>query len=342
MHFSAQEIERLTPWPKLVPSLDQALRESRVSAPQRHHHSLQSAAQLPATLLLMPAWQEGAYLGVKMVTVFPDNHQLKLPSLTSTYQLFCCATGRFLASFDGNTITTRRTAAASALASQYISRPDVKTMLLIGAGSVGSQLVWAHSSVRDIEQIFIFDQFDGAASQLAERLREKGVSAKRISRDALSAVAQSVDLISCATLAKAPVLSGDWVRPGTHVDLVGSFTPDMREADDVLMAKAKIVVDFRAQALAETGELIQPIASGVITPESVIADLPQLCADEGNVRGEFCDLGNHITVFKAVGDAREDLATAVLVYESALAEKEHASSQKHEVEQKRVEAHESQ
>jgi ornithine cyclodeaminase len=188
-------------------------------------------------------------------------------------------------------------------------------MLLVGAGRVGWELVPAHCSVRPIETIWVHDQFEPAAENLVTHLLAHGYKAQVCPDTTLADVAGKVDLISCATLAESSVILGNWVRPGTHIDLVGSFTPTMREVDDCLMQQAEIYVDFREQALAESGELILPISTGAISTKDIVADLPQLCRGEVLLPLENDYQAKRITVFKAVGDAREDLATAILLHQ---------------------------
>lgn len=322
MHISTQTIAQALPWPRLIQTLHSAMTDDQIQTPSRHHHTLNKPGAADATLLLMPAWKTDAYLGIKHVNIFAQNYQQGLPALTSTYHLYCGKTGQNLATLDGNEITVRRTAAASALASQYLSREDTRSMLLIGAGKVGRQLIRAHTSVRPIDTVWIWDRSPTAANALAQACQQNGISAHVCSEFQLPQIAGSVDLVSCATLATEPVIRGDWIQSGTHIDLVGSFTPQMREADNGLIQKAEVYVDFRAQALVETGDLIQPIQAGYLHPQDIRADLPQLCKrpltaeSVRDIRNGFKAPNNAITLFKSVGDAREDLATAILVYES--------------------------
>lgn len=315
MYISANDLAQYLTWPKLV----EALRDiftTNVHSPVRHHHFMNVPDAPQATLLLMPAWIEGKYLGVKQVTVFPGNNAKGLPGLTSLYTLSCGQTGQTLAQMDGNLITARRTAAASALASSYLSRPDTHSMLMVGAGRMGHVLVPAHMSVRPIDTIWVWDRTPAAAAAFVTQLNAEGHNAKACSTEQLAKVAGSVDLISCATMANDPIIKGEWLKPGTHIDLVGSFTPTMREADNKTIQKAAVFVDTRAGALAETGELLIPIQEGVFSANNIIAELTELCGKQHSGRVQLDDPENSITLFKSVGDSREDLAAAILAYET--------------------------
>jgi len=288
---------------RLVPALAQMF-ASGCESPPRHVHSL------PAfTVLIMPAWQTGRYLGIKTVTIAPGNSGLGLPGLHSTYLLYDATTGVPLAQMDGNEITSRRTAATSALAASHLARPDVRRLLVVGAGRVASLLADAYRSVLPIEQVTVWSRKPAAAAALAAQWREQGIDA-RASDDLAQAVRQA-DIVSSATLATAPLIRGEWLQPGSHLDLIGSFTPAMREADDACFQAAQVFVDTE-EACHKSGELLGPISRGVLSVEQLGGTLAQLCRGEVARRAS----AGERTVFKSVGTALEDLAAAVLVYES--------------------------
>ncbi len=270
--------------------------------PLRHRHAVTGG-----TVLLMPAWQEGAAMGVKIVTVFPGNGALGLNSVFSTYLLCDGATGRHLALIDGNEITGRRTAAASALAGDYLARRDAERLLIVGSGHVAGMMAQAWSAVRPIRTVEVWNRRGAGAEALAGRLRAQGYAAIAVTD--LEAAVGRADVVSCATLAEAPLVRGEWLRPGCHVDLIGGYRPDMREADDGAVARARVFIDTEA-ALAEAGDLTQPMASGVLRREGIVGDLFSLC--RGEVAGRGSD--QEITLFKSVGSAIEDLAAALLVW----------------------------
>lgn len=312
--IETNNLSSLLPWEDLINTLDEIFRKE-FCCPVRHHHGIKVPDTDEATLLLMPAWIEGEYLGVKQVNVFPGNHHKGMPGLNSHYLLSSAATGELLARFDGNVITARRTAAASALATRYLSRPDSKRFLMVGAGRVAHNVVPANLCVRDISHVDVWDISESNARRLVDHLASQGISASLVPASDLAAAAGQADIISCATLSKEPLIHGDWLKPGTHVDLIGSFTPTMREADDELMARSSLFVDFKEAALHETGDLIQPINNGVISSDSVLADFIGLSNGHHAGRQALADPERDVTVFKAVGSSIEDLASAMLAYE---------------------------
>ena len=298
------------PFDRLIPAL-RTMFVSGCEVPARHTHTLSDAhGTAQGTVLIMPAWQPGAYLGVKTVTIFPGNSQRGLPGLHSTYILYDARSGVALAQIDGNEITSRRTAAASALAASYLARADAGHLLVVGAGRVGSLLPEAYRAIRSIERVTVWDRHAANAEALAEGLRGKGVDAQACTD--LAAAAASADIVSCATLATEPVVRGAWLRADSHLDLIGSFTPAMREADDACFAGATQLYIDTAEALQKSGELLAPMARGVFAADDVAGTLADLA--RGTVPGRGTWAGR--TVFKSVGTALEDLAAAVLVFES--------------------------
>jgi ornithine cyclodeaminase len=228
----------------------------------------------------------------------------------ASYILLDGETGRPLAMMDGRAITLWRTAAASALAASYLARKDARRMVMVGAGALSSYLIRAHASVRPIAEVAIWNRDPAKAEAAARTLKMDGLQITAAA-DLKTAIANA-DIVSAATLASEPIIRGAWLKPGAHVDLVGGFTPKMREADDDTMRRASIFVDTHGGALKEAGDLVQPLASGVITQADVRADLFELC--RGQHQGRVND--TEITLFKSVGTALEDLVAAALVYAS--------------------------
>ena len=292
----------------------EALRQmfrSGAEAPPRHHHPVPVPGGRDATLLLMPAWQIGRHIGIKLVTVFPDNAEKSLPSVMGAYLLLDARTGQPLAMMDGPMLTARRTAAASALAAKYLARPDAQRLLMVGTGALAPQLIEAHLSVRPIKEVLIWGRNRDKAERLAHRLSRRNLT--MAATDDLANAVRGADIVSCATLAKEPLIQGQWLKLGTHLDLVGGFTPEMREADDEAIRRARVFVDTRAGALSEAGDIMQPIRSGILREDDVAGDLFDL------TRGSRAGRRYHdqITLFKSVGTAIEDLAAAQLALERA-------------------------
>jgi ornithine cyclodeaminase len=306
---SAAEIDAALSFPALVEALDAAFRGEAVT-PVRAHHTITRPGAPDATLLLMPAWTgpgPGAAIGTKIVTVVPDNAARGEPTVTGVYLLFAGDTGAPLAAMDGPRLTLWRTAAASALAARHLARADASRLVMVGAGALAPFLVRAHAAVRPIERVALWNRSKPAAERLAAALAGEPF-AVTVTAD-LEAAVQEADIVSCATLAGEPLVQGDWLKTGAHVDLVGGFRPTMREADDRAVTRARLFCDTRAGALAEAGDLADPIARGVIAASDVIADLHELCRGAPGRSNP-----DEITLFKSVGTALEDLAAARLVW----------------------------
>ncbi|HSX90229.1 MAG TPA: ornithine cyclodeaminase family protein [Pseudomonas sp.] len=314
MQLNADQVQNALPWDSLIDALREIFARADVRSPIRHHHSLEVPGEPTATLLLMPAWIEGEYLGVKQVSVFPGNNARNLPGLNSHYMLSCGRTGRPLAMLDGNELTARRTAAASALASRFLSRADASQLLMVGAGRMARRLIPAHMSVRPIRSVQVWDRHEAVSAALVAELTACGIDARVCRVDRLQEAAATADIISCATMASEPLVFGDWLKPGAHLDLVGSFTPDMRETDNVAMQRCAVFVDTRAGALSESGDLIMPIREGAIGAEKIVAELAELCRGQHAGRAALADADKALTLFKSVGDSREDLAAAILAF----------------------------
>jgi ornithine cyclodeaminase len=297
---SADEVNRLLDFPGLIAAIRDAFRGG-ITAPSRHHHHIADA-----TLLLMPAWQRGGFMGVKLVTVFPDNATRALPTVMGTYLLLSGDSGAPLACIDGVSLTLWRTAAASALAADALARKDAAHLVMIGAGALAPYLVRAHASVRRLKRVTIWNRNAERAERLAAEMAQAGIPAAATA-DRAGAISEA-DIVSAATLSREPLVSGALLRPGTHVDLVGAFTPAMREADDEAVRRASVYVDTRP-GMRESGDIAQPLDSGALTEAHIAGDLFDLAA--GRARRRSAD---EITLFKSVGYAAEDLAGATEVW----------------------------
>jgi len=209
--------------------------------PLRHTHTLTAADGSQGTVLIMPAWRADSYLGIKTVNIFPGNSARGLPGLFATYVLYDARTGEPLAQIDGNEITARRTAAASALTASMLARKDAKHLLVVGAGRVAALIPEAYRQVLPIEEVQVWARKVSQAEALVGELRAGGIEAS-VATD-LAVAAARADVVSCATLATAPVVQGAWLSAGSHLDLIGGFTPTMREADDACFTGASVFVD---------------------------------------------------------------------------------------------------
>jgi len=298
--IAAYQIYALLDFPSLVEALRAMFRDG-CEVPPRHHHTIATEGT-PATLLLMPAWQQGSALGVKIVTVFPDNGARRRPSVYGTYLLLDPLTGEPRAMLDGRELTLRRTAAASALAAGYLARPDSRVHLIVGTGALAKPMAYAYREIHRT-QTLIWGRNGAKAAMLQMELRQEGFDARGLTK--LEEAVGMADIITCVTLARDPLIRGEWLKPGTHLDLVGGFTPEMREADDAAVARATVYVDTD-QATKEAGDIVQPLHSGALT--HIAGDLFGLCRGEYPGRRDAAE----ITLFKSVGTALEDLAAARL------------------------------
>ncbi len=309
-HIDAAAVHAALVYPALIERLREAFLEGG-EVPLRQHYHIANPAGADGLLLVMPAWQSGRHVGIKMVSVYPDNPGQGLPSVIGAYILFDARNGQPKAVIDGVALTLRRTGCASALAAGYLARGNAHSLLMVGAGALAPHLVRAHLAVRRYGLVTLWNRDMAKAEKLARDLADLRVRI-RVLPDLEPAVREA-DVISCATLSQQPLIKGAWLKPGTHLDLVGGFTPQMREADDEAVQRARVYVDTRAGALKEAGDIIQPLASGLLREADLGGDL------FGLVRGEAVGRRDEqeITLFKSVGFALEDLAAAELTYEVA-------------------------
>jgi len=294
----------------LIDALDAAFR-APVTAPGRQQYAIEPArpGARGGTLLVMPAWRAGGSLGIKLVTVYPDNAEKDLPAVAATYVLLDASTGVARAMLDGEELTLRRTGAASALASRYLSAPDASRLTMVGTGQLAPHLIESHARVRPIREVRIWGRRAARAAAVAASLNRPQLRVEAV--DDLEAAVRWADIVSCATLSQRPLVRGAWLRAGQHLELVGAFNPQMCETDDEALARAEIYVDTRVGALAESGEIVGAMTRGVIGPEAVRAELTELAS------GRFKrSRPAAITLFKSVGTALEDLAAAELAIAS--------------------------
>lgn len=307
--FSAAEVAEYLDYPSLIDALQTAF-AAPFEQPVRHHHAVTRPDEPAATLLLMPAWLEGDMIGVKLATVFPGNQRRQLPSVYASYMLLNGTTGEPCALLDGTELTRRRTAAASVLAARYLARSDAKHLVICGTGQLAPHFARAYRVGLGIEDITIWGRDLDKARALALLLAgELGIPVQ--ATDQLQPAVTRADVVSCLTLAREPFLLGEGLPGGCHVDLVGGFTPEMREADDECLRRCRVYVDTRAGAAKEAGDIVQGLARGVMTEADIHGDLLELC--RGRALGR--QTKGELTLFKSVGAAIEDLAAARLVWQ---------------------------
>lgn len=298
-------IDRYHNYTELIEHLRQAFAEDRLNIPNRLHYDFGVTERTAnSTLLIMPAWQNGQDMGIKLVTINPENAGLQLPAIQGVYILMDTRTGRPRKIIDAKALTRKRTAATSALAASYLATPQATTLLMVGTGALAPELIAAHASVRPIKEVLIWGRNPEKARQLSGSLVNENYSVTAV-QDIRDAVPRA-DIISTATLSTEPLIFGADLRPGQHLDLVGAYKPTMRESDDEAVQRAEIFVDTYEGAIREGGDLAIPLAEGTIQRGNIRADLRELCGGQTAGRSD----ADRITLFKSVGYALEDLVAA--------------------------------
>ncbi|XP_027110211.1 protein SAR DEFICIENT 4 [Coffea arabica] len=319
IYISTQTLHSLLTHKSLITHLQSALPtvSSTIQSPVRQAHQTSPSS----SLLLMPSWSLSPalpYIGVKLVTFHPNNSTLNLRGVHASYVLFHSLTGQTLASIDATELTVYRTSCVSALASQYLSRKDSETFVMIGAGSLAPHLIKAHLTVRpSLKRVIIWNRSFEKAKTLVEKLNSEGrLEGVRLeaSNESLEEVVRLGDIVSCATSSETPLVKGVELKVGAHLDLVGSFQHSMRECDDEAIRRGRVFIDNEA-ALVEAGELVGAFQRGVITRDDIVGDLVELINGEKDIGRRDSE---EITVFKSVGSAVVDLLSAQLVYETRI------------------------
>ncbi|MBI1383850.1 MAG: ornithine cyclodeaminase family protein [Rhizobiales bacterium] len=307
--LDGEQVRKALDWRELIEALRCGFGDP-VTAPPRSVHTIELDGGDSAALLMMPAWRAEDTIGVKLVTLFARNSQRGLPGIDGLYVVFDGKTGQARAAMDGAELTARRTAAASALAADYLARSDARVHLMLGTGRLSLNVPLAMAAVRPIERFLVWGRRRQEAEARAAELRALGLDASAVA--SVAEGLKTADIVSAATNATAPLILGRDLEAGTHVDLIGAYTPRMRESDDEVMRRAAVIVtDTHEGADEEAGDIIQAIASGSITRASVASDLAGLCAGAHPGRRG----AEEITVFKSCGCALEDLVAGRLALE---------------------------
>ena len=254
------------------------------------------------TLLNRAAWIDGLGLLVKSATIFPENAAQNLPAVNGGAALYSDKNGLLEALVDFHLLTKYKTAGDSLFAAMKLARPGIKTILIVGAGTVGRSLRAAYGAGFPEARFLIWNRNIARAEALARDFPNTDVA------ESLADAVQQADIVTCATMVTEPILQGEWLKAGQHIDLIGAYRPDMREADDAALKKARIFVDSRATTIEHIGELKRPIAAGVITADDVVADYYDI-ASGTFARGNDAE----ITLFKNGGGAHLDLMTAAYI-----------------------------
>ncbi len=309
-YFDSSAVKKALPYPLLIEALASGL-QLPIETPSRSYFEPNNDA---SCVLIMPAWKTQDIFGVKLVSVWPSNKAIGSPTVSAVYVLLSCENGMPLAVIDGTELTLRRTAAAAALAAKTLARKNSQTLAILGTGALSVPMVEAHVSLQKFEKILIWGRQKAKALSVVAELHTLGIEST-YSEDLGDTLAQA-DVVAAVTTATEPFILAKWLQPGTHLGLIGAFTPQMAEAEPDFMGKVQLFADNKAAVLEKGGEIYQAIQQGVIAPS--------------NIEGELAELATHptrswrkndqaITVFKSVGFASLDLIAAELVYQSSLA-----------------------
>jgi len=307
-HFDMKAIQTALPYPLLVDALAQGLQQF-AETPAR---SFFSPNQDASCVMIMPSWRPHQMMGVKLVSVWPENNAKGESAVSAVYVLISCLDGRPLAVLDGTELTLRRTAAAAALAAKRLARENSETLAVLGTGSLSVPLVQAHTDTMRFKNVLVWGRQFYKAQLVVNQLRELGIEVRAMG-DLHKTLAMS-DVVAVATTATEPFLKAAWVRPGTHISLVGAFTPQMAEAEPGLISKSQLFADCRASVLEKGGEVFQAIEQGLVLDSDIIADLAELTAQSDR---SWRHDAQAITVFKSVGFALLDLIAAELVIKAS-------------------------
>lgn len=297
-------------WPALIEAIERLIVDPDVVVPDRTAHAVEVPGSDDATLLLKPGWRVGDALVVKAVTFFPNNGTIGLPTVNAGVLLFDATNGTLLGACDGNELTARRTAAASAIASKRLAREQARNLLVVGAGAVAPMTALAHAEVRDLTSINVWGRRPDRAAAVAAHLTQQLPQVQVGVAEDLDAAVRGAHIISCVTSTASPLIKGALLSPGTHVDLIGSFSASMRETDDDVIRRGDVWVDTYVEAMA-AGDISQPLDSGILTEADIQGDLTALVAGPTSARHD----DDQITVFKSAGTAVEDLAAAQLLFD---------------------------
>lgn len=305
-YFDSSAVRKALPYPQLIDALAHGL-QLPIEAPPRSFFTPNDAS----CVLIMPAWKTKEVFGVKLVSVWPSNKDIGSPTVSAVYVLLSCENGMPLAVIDGTELTLRRTAAAAALAASLLARKNSQTLAMLGTGALSVPLVQAHASVMHFKNILIWGRQKNKALSVVAELKNLGIEST-YSED-LSATLNKADVVAAATTATEPFIISKWLKPGTHLGLIGAFTPQMAEAEPSLMSKVQIFADNRSAVLEKGGEILQAIDQGIISPSSIEGELSELASAPTR---SWRNNDQAITVFKSVGFASLDLIAAELVFQS--------------------------
>ena len=303
--FDQAAVALALPYPALIDALATGLQQP-IESPARSVYAPNGDS---SAVLIMPAWKAHENMGVKLVSIWPGNSAKGKSAVSAVYVLISCEDGNPVAVLDGTELTLRRTAAAAALAARILARKNSRTLAVLGTGSLSAPMAVAHASVMDFKTILVWGRDAKKAQTVVDSLSRQGLTAE-VSSDLQATLAQA-DVVSAASTATTPFILSDWVKPGTHLGLIGAFTPTMAEAEPSLMPRAQVFADNRDAILQKGGEVLQAIQQGLMAASDIQAELAEIAVAPQRAWRNNDDA---ITVFKSVGFASLDLIAAELVF----------------------------
>jgi ornithine cyclodeaminase len=307
--FDQAAVAHALPYPALIDALATGL-QLPIESPARSVYTPNGDS---SAVLIMPAWKAHENMGVKLVSIWPGNSAKGRSAVSAVYVLISCEDGNPVAVLDGTELTLRRTAAAAALAARILARKNSQTLAILGTGSLSAPMAVAHASVMDFKTILVWGRDAKKAQAVVESLALQGITAE-VSGDLQATLAQA-DVVSAASTATVPFIRSDWVKPGTHLGLMGAFTPTMAEAEPALMPRAQVFADNREAILQKGGEVLQAIQQGLIAASDIQAELAEIVVSPQKLWRRSDEA---ITVFKSVGFASLDLIAAEMVFNAPL------------------------
>lgn len=312
--LSETQVQNLLDIDELIATLEQAHVQYSTGKAVMPVRLVVPLPQIHGRITSMPGFlNEDKALGMKVVTYFQDNPKYGLPAILATIMLFSVETGKMIAAMDGNYITAIRTACASAMATKALANPQTPALGILGAGVQARAHIRALARVRKLETIKIYSPSNSSAAAVKKEMASQVHAAIEVAKSAEDAV-RDADILVTVTTAKEPILKQEWLKPGVHINAVGAHRPDAREIDGQTMARAKIVVDSREAIMAECGDVLLAMKEGLITDENIHGEIGEVLAGAKPRRQSI----DEITLYKSVGIAIQDVATANLVYQKAL------------------------
>ncbi|WP_350545321.1 ornithine cyclodeaminase family protein [Pseudoalteromonas sp. 5-MNA-CIBAN-0065] len=308
--IDATQIDNVFSFESLLTAMQQGFAQD-FGMPKRNVYELDHSDSNHDAFAVLPAWNQDV-IGVKAFTYFPSNSQAGYHSLYSKIMLFSRTHGEPLALVDGTRITLWRTATVSALASRYLSRENSEHLVLFGSGNLAEYMVRAHLAVRNFKRVTLVARNQQKVSALQSTLQQAFPDIKFTVAQSTAELIHSADVICCATGCPTPLFDGQWLKEGTHIDLIGNHHSEQRECDSTTITRSRVFVDSKTNVLNEAGELLLPIQEGVFSEQDVCAELADLAKLNTPARINESE----ITVFKSVGTALSDLIAAYLVYQT--------------------------